>query len=146
MKTRRQFLSICTAVTAGISVAPSVALGLPLPSQTAISDPLSYLHFVSQLHTRFEVIDGSGGAQEMVLYDATVNARKNPALEARMPFECFSLMFRGNPERSLGQDTYTFRHEILGNFSMFIVPMGLSKGQYQAVFSLPKRGMSIQLA
>src|SRR5438445_5288353 len=49
--------------------------------------------------------------------------------------ECFMLRFRGSARKPLEQGTYTLRHFLLGPFSMFLVPMGVSRGSrvYEAV-------------
>ena len=51
--------------------------------------------------------------------------------------EKFSLLFRGDAIRPLGQNTYAFEHARIGRFEMFIVPIGREdQGQchYEAVF------------
>lgn len=49
--------------------------------------------------------------------------------------ESFSLVFRGNANAKLGQETYTIEHGSLGRFPLFLVPVGsASKGRdFQAI-------------
>lgn len=49
--------------------------------------------------------------------------------------ESFSLIFRGHGNAKLGQETYTLAHPRLGEFQLFLVPVGrVAKGQsFQAV-------------
>ncbi len=49
--------------------------------------------------------------------------------------ESFSLIFRGHGNAKLGQETYTLEHPRLGEFPLFLVPVGPPvKGQdFQAV-------------
>lgn len=49
--------------------------------------------------------------------------------------ESFSLIFRGHGNAKLGQETYTLEHPRLGEFPLFLVPVGAPvKGQdFQAV-------------
>jgi hypothetical protein len=49
----------------------------------------------------------------------------------------FSLVFRGGADAPIEQDTYTFRHESLGEFPLFVVPIGPGSDglYYEAVFN-----------
>ncbi len=54
----------------------------------------------------------------------------------------FSLVFVASENATAPQRIYAFRHEALGTFSMFIVPLGPApdrKMRYQAVFSRASR-------
>ncbi len=52
-------------------------------------------------------------------------------------YESFSLLFRGPNDPPLQQGTYTFRHEKLGSFDLFTVPIGKGKNgiEYQVVIN-----------
>jgi hypothetical protein len=63
-----------------------------------------------------------------------------------------SLIFHGPADKFLPQKTYCFRHETLGDFDMFVVPVGELKERrdgsptrtgfvYQAVFTRLKEGL-----
>jgi hypothetical protein len=53
--------------------------------------------------------------------------------------ECFTLQFNGSSGRAFGQQTYEVEHAALGQFSLFIVPVGMRTGKgetsYEAVFN-----------
>ena len=52
--------------------------------------------------------------------------------------EQFSLMFRAPDATAVPDGTHAFRHPALGDFNLFIVPVGASNGRrplYQACFS-----------
>ena len=53
----------------------------------------------------------------------------------------FSLVFRGGTEAPIEQDSYAFRHEDLGEFPLFIVPIepGSDALYYEAVFNRENR-------
>ena len=55
--------------------------------------------------------------------------------------EAFSLLFTGPETRWLPQGTYGFEHDRIGNFQLFIVPVGKEGGrmQYEAVFNNASR-------
>ena len=56
--------------------------------------------------------------------------------------ERFAVVFRGPKEPVLSQGTYSFTHEQMGEFSLFIVPMGQDDGgtSYEAVFNRLRNG------
>jgi hypothetical protein len=71
---------------------------------------------------------------ELTLTEAnSLPARGLPA-RSRDPFE---LMFRSATQDVLPQRIYPFRHPVMGDFEMFIVPVSRDAGgvTYQAVFS-----------
>jgi hypothetical protein len=52
----------------------------------------------------------------------------------------FSILFHGPADRLLPQGTYTFRHDVFGEFMLFIVPIVGSNAErivYEACFSRP---------
>ncbi|MBI1840902.1 MAG: hypothetical protein HYR88_08650 [Verrucomicrobia bacterium] len=56
--------------------------------------------------------------------------------------ERFRLVFRGEGASRWAQDTYRFHHAHLGEFDLFIVPIGAEDprhGYYEAVFNRPSR-------
>ena len=63
--------------------------------------------------------------------------------------EKFTLRFRGAPGSPPAQDTYWFEHQRIGNFAMFIVPIGCLDERhcyYEAIFNRPPscRGRNLQ--
>ena len=72
--------------------------------------------YVPLVGTAFEVHRPEGGAVGVELVDAT-----------ELPGgggECFSLVFRGQADASLDQRTYQMEHDSLGEFPLFLVPIG----------------------
>ena len=49
----------------------------------------------------------------------------------------FSLLFHGPAENFLPQGTYPVRHDTIGEFPLFLVPLGPQQGQmrYEAIFT-----------
>jgi hypothetical protein len=56
--------------------------------------------------------------------------------------ERFSVLFRGPLERGVRQGSFSFEHETLGNFDLFIVPIGREDDGivYEAAFNRIKKG------
>ena len=57
--------------------------------------------------------------------------------------EKFALLFRGPLASPLAQNTYSFEHQRIGSFAMFIVPIGCvdqSRCYYEAIFNRPAQG------
>lgn len=84
------------------------------------------------IRTTFVVRDAKGSAQTLVLVGAERASGGDGSTET------FSLVFRGDTARALGQNTYAFDHSRLGHFEMFIVPVGRENqdgSYYEAVFN-----------
>ena len=90
--------------------------------------------FAAQLGTAFEV---SGAAEAVALQLDTVHPPAGDA-SATGP-SSFSLVFLGDAVLRLGQGTHLFSHAQLGEFALFIVPLGPARSdgrmQYEAVFN-----------
>lgn len=58
--------------------------------------------------------------------------------------EQFSILFHGPAEPMLPQQTYTIEHPQMGNFDLFLVPIGADqeKVQYEAVFNRLRKSSS----
>jgi hypothetical protein len=80
-------------------------------------DEIVYRHrtYVPLVGSMFDVRRPDGGRVAVELVDAT-------ALPGRG--ECFSLVFRGPAETPLDQRTYEMQHRVLGDFPLFLVPLG----------------------
>lgn len=93
----------------------------------------TYETFSPHLNSNFG-LDIGEVTVDLTLTEATKQAVYGRADMAREPF---SLIFRGPGAAVLPQRTYAFRHPALGDFDMFIVPVGRdAEGvTYQAVFS-----------
>lgn len=91
------------------------------------------------VHSTFVVGDGTGGAQALKLVEAELTLGGDGFAGAGRG-ESFSLCFRGDATRRLGQNTYSFDHSRIGRFEMFIVPIGREDQSgcfYEAVFNRP---------
>lgn len=69
-----------------------------------------------------------------------LSAKYSPARDARTldaEGEVFSIVFSGPQSEPLEQDTYTIEHGELGEFDLFIVPIGPAgeTAQYEAIFN-----------
>jgi hypothetical protein len=140
MATRREFLLNCSALAATAALAPAGALAARPRSRHVHLDDISVSAFATQLNTRFLVRDAAGAVMALVL--ASVEPFDSGADAAPMiagaPFENFSLYFVG--DSSLRQGTYSFEHTEIGQFELFVVPVGRSNEisfVCQAVFARP---------
>jgi len=89
--------------------------------------------FSKWLKTRFRVLLTPADAVELELVEVM-----SPPLSARNPgFESFSVIFAGPAEPLLPQRIYTFDNAGIGQFDLFIVPIGREAGgiRYQAAFT-----------
>ncbi len=91
--------------------------------------------FAEWVGSDFRVADESGGAIGLELVEAKPLA---PQRGAPRP-EPFSLIFRGPRDRPLDQRIHTLQHDRLGQFALFLAPIGPgSDGRgpyYQAIFN-----------
>lgn len=97
--------------------------------------PLDHEAFSKYLNTKFRIsVDGSNAI------DAELS--KVTELHLSTHQERFSVVFRGPKEPFLGQGTYRFTHEQMGEFSLFIVPMRQDDDGtfYEAVFNRMRKG------
>jgi hypothetical protein len=149
---RRQFIraSSIFAVSAGIALgttnfaaaqqkgsdsarkkkgAPRNATEIPQESQRDTLYHMSRTTFSQYLNTTFLIDPGYTFPIETTLVE--VRDTRPPAdKQKNMPGkECFVLAFKISGERSLKQGTYQIRHDALGNFEMFVVPMTNKEGE-----------------
>jgi hypothetical protein len=98
---------------------------------------LTLAKFSAVLQSRFRVQTGPGSETTLELVQA--NPCDTPAGPSGKGArgESFTLLFHGPGDRMLPQGTYAFAHDDLGEFDLFIVPIGQAPGvfQYQAVFN-----------
>ena len=94
--------------------------------------------FQPHVGDRFEVTPQQGEPFEAVLCSCEETTYGSPgdwaSTTQRVPF---SLVFRGPADAAVGQQTCGFRHAQLGQFDLFIVPLGPdAEGmRYEAVIS-----------
>lgn len=103
-------------------------------NETSLND-LNGARFSAAVGATFQVSDGD--AEPVPLKLVEVNQRKQRAGDSAAGGEAFSLLFVGPRNRYLPQRLYSFTHETLGRFSLFIVPVGQDAAtfRYEAVFN-----------
>jgi len=102
-------------------------------------DQLSLEKLSALVQTKFRVHLDAARQVEFDLVEATA-CRGNPddgAAAGGLRQESFSLLFQGPPTPLLPQQTYRFEHDQIGEFDLFIVPVGRDAVaiQYQVVFN-----------
>jgi hypothetical protein len=87
--------------------------------------------FTGYVGTDFQVLEDEAIACTLRLVEIMEHTR-TPKLET------FSLFFVGPPDVFLGQGTRNFKHDELGAFELFLVPVGKVEAgfRYEAVFNL----------
>lgn len=102
-------------------------------------DQLKLETFSPWLKSKFRVVLDSANFLEVELAEANALTKTGPAQTAgKGPVqESFSLVFHGPDNRFLPQGIYSFEHDRIGKFYLFIVPIGQKPGffQYQAIFN-----------
>jgi hypothetical protein len=97
-------------------------------------DKLHLETFSQHLNSKFTVkSESSPNAVELQLIEAESAAKPAPG------YEQFSLVFSSPPDSFLEQATYSFEHDGLGTFELFIVPIRRDEDgfKYQAVINRP---------
>jgi hypothetical protein len=86
--------------------------------------------FEQNLNTKFRLCDPEGTQATLDLVEVQ-NGYAAPGHEA------FSLVFRGDPGRIHPQRTYSVKHEAMGEFDLFLVPVSRDQRgiMYEAVFN-----------
>jgi len=86
--------------------------------------------FEENLNTRFWLVDGESEAYALDLIELT-NGHFNPK------YEQFSLCFRGSRDKIYPQRIYAMKHDAIGDFELFLVPIGRDESGtfYEAVFN-----------
>jgi hypothetical protein len=92
--------------------------------------------FSPWLKTKFRVFPGPAGFLELELVEVASTGQAKPAAGG-LAQEVFSLVFHGPDSQLLPQRIYSFEHDQMGRFELFIVPIGQKPGfiQYQALFN-----------
>jgi hypothetical protein len=99
-------------------------------------EKLNFQIFESELNSTFNVVLSQSAVVPLTL----IQASRADQPDSR--YENFSLFFDGPADHPLPQRIYAFEHERLGQFDLFIVPIGNERGrfQYQAVFNRLRSG------
>lgn len=89
--------------------------------------------FDERVGEAFRVRAGDSTLELKLLIVTEATVRPDDAPRARPPF---SILFGGPLHPVLPQATYAFENDVLGEFELFIVPVGPEAGemQYEAVF------------
>ena len=149
VNTRRKFLFDCSATAMAAMVVPGgVLAGAVRPAANPPPlENISQATFSGQLNTPFEIHTEAAGVIRVVLDEVRSKACQPPKPGRRPPqdagHEKFSLVFSGSRAELLEQNTYTFKHPVLGTFDLFIVPILTRhprKIDYETVFNRPPRG------
>ncbi len=101
-------------------------------------DTFTISTFTGQEGTTFQLALASGVELEATLLQVTSLKAKGPSGEElprkRVPF---ALLFRIPSPTPFEQRTYTLRHPVIGNFELFLVPIGHEPDGYrcEAIFT-----------
>ena len=104
---------------------------LATPYDRGVTSAFTVETFRPHIGERFRVTLESGQELDLELVEVTAGSAGGAGL--RPPF---SILFTGQLDPLLPQKTYSFQHEELGSFDLFIVPIGQDEAgtQYEAVF------------
>ena len=145
--TRRQFLINCSALAFLTAGAPGLLAETISPGARRRSlNEISCQDFARHLGSNFRIHTASGKSVLVTLRRLAVK-NDRPLIPGRpLPpdagNETFSLLFSGRRKDLLTQETYTFEHDVLGQFDCFIVPvltMDQRRINYEMVCNRPRR-------
>lgn len=136
MPTRRELLKLGTMAGVAALVPGAAWAGRSKLGSSAASDALvpTRAQLRAQLNTTFVVQPDDRPAVALVLVEVA-----DPAYTtARTQAGCFRAVFRGPRTLPLRQDTYVVAHGALGEFPLFLVPVGRATARaryYEAAFN-----------
>ena len=112
---------------------PIVHNNAPRSMREESTPQLTLSGFQAALQTWFRLQSPTGTSMELVLVEARALGSASGGNEERS----FSVLFHGPADPALPQRMYSFAHEMLGTFDLFIVPVGRDKNgcHYEAVFN-----------
>jgi hypothetical protein len=147
VSTRRKFLFDLSAVSVAALASPARMLAEAAPSvrRRNCVRGLSCDSFSGQVNSTFRIHATPLMSIQVKLDEVRLTLDK-PAKPGKRPRpdagnEKFSLFFVGRRSELLKQGTYTFEHDTLGRFDLFMVPVftrNPEKIDYQIVFNRPK--------
>jgi hypothetical protein len=142
---RRQFLVGCSTLTVAASLTPAAVLASPLRTRSVSLERISVEKFAACRGANFRVLRAGSIAAGLRLLEVTPWQQVYPQMTGAEDSqnEKFSLVFLAVNGPALAQDTYLFEHSGIGQFAMFIVPIGTmdtSHDYYEAVFNRPREG------
>jgi hypothetical protein len=107
------------------------------PPVESLNDPLSYwssTHFQSLVNTPLRVYKNKKSYVKLQIVE--VKELKRAANESRGYFgESFSILLQASAMTKLSQNLYTVSHDNLGEFSLFIAPVGTKVNQFEAIIN-----------
>lgn len=110
--------------------------------ERGIFDVREMTAFAPYLNERFEIVPESAPLVEVELIEIHDLSHTRPAepdilMPSGIRSDPFSLLFRSAPGMPLPQGMYVFQHHALGEFSVFITPVGGHDGGvfYEAIFN-----------
>ena|SRR5947209_8303476 len=146
---RRKFVKagiIATACAPLLRVKSAFAQSLTGDDQSQSSSILQQLSYYNEssfepyLNTRFRVYLSPSNTRGLELVNVSnypTSLSQLSSLSASPGDECFSLLFQIPPGKPFTQDTYLIKHDALGTFYMFVVPVGAhnikSPDYYEAI-------------
>jgi len=143
--TRRRFIrNLGVATIAAVSLTgsgnvfgqTSITDGLFLPPPESLSDPLNFLtraHFEPFINGFVQIQTGEKRIQMQLIEAAELKHEANESRSFRG--ESFSLLFQDSRPARLTQGVYQIRHFALGEFSLLLVPTGLTGIHYEAIIN-----------
>lgn len=101
-----------------------------------MSVPLTEEEFSKHVNTKFRV-----DSNEPIELELTEVKGYSGHPNEQTGMERFSAFFQGPDNRYLSQRTYSFHHEHMGSFDLFLVPISRDKNgfRYEAVFNYFKK-------
>lgn len=139
---RREFVKVAGAMGAGGTLwALSNHSVLSTLATQRLPAALVRSTFLRHLGETFQVQLESAGALSVRLVEVrdlrSGDARGAKAQASKHKENCFSILFHGPGDRLLEQRTYYFEHRELGEFPLFIVPVGplTDEAYYEAIFN-----------
>ncbi len=115
MKSRRHFLKCCTALLGGAALP-----GLDALAAGPAANPTGFAAFAASLDSVFELVTESGRVLPVLL--SKVEIYQPPHRPGLTSEENFNAHFTSRDGAPLKQGTYMFRHPVMGEIPLFVVP------------------------
>jgi hypothetical protein len=123
----------------GLPLAPGDGIPGIISTPKSPLDRTSAAIFERHLGSAFQIVAGSAAAPQLVHLTGVTRSQTITRTNGKAPEStpAFSLIFRGPVGPVLVQDTYRVKHPHLGEFPLFLVPIGPNQAEvsYEAVFA-----------
>lgn len=126
---RRIFLNRLLLFGTAVSAVPALALPNPFTisrKKEVMLDQLTLSDFAPHLGGKFMVSDDAGQTVMVELVEATALGQGGPRPAHLAPRPPFSVVFLAPRGAGLTQRIYRIQHEVMGEFEIFLVPIGLT--------------------